>query len=354
MTDHDRRRDALARELRARIGAEVVDISHRRRVEYSSDASNYRVLPEVVVFPRGDADVAAALELARSEGVPFTARGGGTSVAGNAVGPGIVCDFSRYLNGIAGIDPQRRTARVQPGVVLAELQRRARAHGLRFGPDPSTQDRCTLGGMIGNNACGPHAIAWGRTSDQVRELRILDGTGTERRLAGDMAAVPGLPEFTGAALAVLRTDLGRFDRQASGYGLEYLLPERGSSVAGAFAGTEGTCGVLLEAEVDLVPIPAATLLVVLGYEDLATAGAEIAAGGWGGPGAGGVSSLPGVSCAPAGGPWRSAGARAAARLSPANSTNNQPWPRGRSGTRLPWARTISTRRASIPSTATGD
>src|SRR5690606_6115853 len=89
VTDHDRRRDALARELRARIGAEVVDISHRRRVEYSSDASNYRVLPEVVVFPRGDADVAAALELARSEGVPFTARGGGTSVAGNAVGPGI-------------------------------------------------------------------------------------------------------------------------------------------------------------------------------------------------------------------------------------------------------------------------
>ena len=277
VTDHDRRRDVLARELRARIGADAVDISHRRRVEYSSDASNYRVLPEVVVFPRGDADVAAALGLARSEGVPFTPRGGGTSVAGNAVGPGIVCDFSRYMNGIGGIDTQRHTARVQPGVVLADLQRRARAHGLRFGPDPSTQDRCTLGGMIGNNACGPHAIAWGRTSDQVRELRILDGTGAERRLADDLAAVPGLPQFTGASLAVLRTDLGRFERQASGYGLEYLLPERGNSVAGAFVGTEGTCGVLLEAEVELVPIPAATLLVVLGYEDLATAADDIAA-----------------------------------------------------------------------------
>ncbi|MFI5714827.1 FAD-binding and (Fe-S)-binding domain-containing protein [Nocardia sp. NPDC051750] len=277
MTDQDRRRDALARGLRARIGADVVDASYRRRVEYSSDASNYRVLPEVVVFPRAEADIAAALEVARSEGVPLTPRGGGTSVAGNAVGPGIVLDFSRHMNGIAEIDPQRRTARVQPGVVLSALQRRAREHGLRFGPDPSTQNRCTLGGMIGNNACGPHAIAWGRTSDRVRELRILDGTGTPRRLADDLAAVPGLAEFTRDSLAVLRTDLGRFDRQASGYGLEYLLPERGGSVARSFVGSEGTCGVLLEAEVELVEIPAATLLVVLGYPDLATAADDIAA-----------------------------------------------------------------------------
>ncbi|MFQ6228423.1 FAD-binding and (Fe-S)-binding domain-containing protein [Nocardia sp. NPDC002869] len=277
MTDHDARRDTLARQLRARIGIEAVDISHRRRVEYSSDASNYRVLPEAVVFPRTDEDVAAVLEVARSEGTAVTPRGGGTSVAGNAVGPGIVLDFSRHMTGIAEIDPDRRTARVQPGVVLSDLQRRAREHGLRFGPDPSTQNRCTLGGMIGNNACGPHAIAWGRTSDRVRELRIIDGTGASRRLADSLDAVPGLPEFTAKSLAVLRTDLGRFDRQASGYGLEYLLPERGGSVAGSFVGAEGTCGVLLEAELELVPIPAATLLVVLGYPDLATAADDIAA-----------------------------------------------------------------------------
>ncbi|WP_063125807.1 FAD-binding and (Fe-S)-binding domain-containing protein [Nocardia fusca] len=277
MTDHDARRDTLARQLRARIGIEAVDISHRRRVEYSSDASNYRVLPEAVVFPRSDEDVAAVLEVARSEGTAVTPRGGGTSVAGNAVGPGIVLDFSRHMTGIAEIDPHRRTARVQPGVVLSDLQRRAREHGLRFGPDPSTQNRCTLGGMIGNNACGPHAIAWGRTSDRVRELRIIDGTGASRRLADSLDEVPGLPEFTAKSLAVLRTDLGRFDRQASGYGLEYLLPERGGSVAGSFVGAEGTCGVLLEAEVELVPIPAATLLVVLGYPDLATAADDIAA-----------------------------------------------------------------------------
>ncbi|WP_280468754.1 FAD-binding and (Fe-S)-binding domain-containing protein [Nocardia cyriacigeorgica] len=276
MTDEHDGRVRLARALRRRIDGEV-DVSDRRRAEYSSDASNYRVLPAAVVFPRAEADVAGVLDFARAEGVPVTARGAGTSVAGNAIGPGIVLDFSRYLHAVVALDPDQRTAKVQPGLVLSALQRRAAAHGLRFGPDPSTQNRCTLGGMIGNNACGPHALSWGRTSDTVRELRIIDGTGTERHLAADPAAVPGLPEFTRDALAVLRTDLGRFDRQASGYGLEHLLPERGSSVAKAFGGTEGTCGLLLEATVELVPIPAATVLAVLGYPDMATAADDIAA-----------------------------------------------------------------------------
>ncbi|NEW38441.1 FAD-binding oxidoreductase [Nocardia cyriacigeorgica] len=275
MTDEDGR-VRLARALRPRIGGEV-DVSDRRRAEYSSDASNYRVLPTAVVFPREDADVAAVLEFGRADGIPVTARGAGTSVAGNAIGPGIVLDFSRHMDAVLELDPVHRTARVRPGLVLSGLQRRAAAHGLRFGPDPSTQNRCTLGGMIGNNACGPHALAWGRTADTVRELRVIDGTCTERRLAGDLAAVPGLPEFTRDALAVLRTDLGRFDRQASGYGLEHLLPERGSSVAKAFVGTEGTCGLLLEATVELVPVPSATVLAVLGYPDMATAADDIAA-----------------------------------------------------------------------------
>ncbi|WP_433196965.1 FAD-binding and (Fe-S)-binding domain-containing protein [Nocardia sp. CA-107356] len=257
--------------------AGAVDASARRRAEYSSDASNYRVLPTAVVFPRADEDVARTLEFARDNGLSITARGAGTSVAGNAIGPGIVLDFSRYMNAVRELDPEQRVARVQPGVVLSELQRRAGAHGLRFGPDPSTQNRCTLGGMIGNNACGPHAVAWGRTSDNVRELRILDGTGAARTLAADPSVLPGLPEFTRASLAVIRTELGRFDRQASGYGLEHLLPERGSAVARSFVGTEGTCGLLLEATVDLVPLPRATVLTVLGYPDIATAADDVAA-----------------------------------------------------------------------------
>ncbi|MGQ4619341.1 FAD-linked oxidase C-terminal domain-containing protein [Nocardia sp. R7R-8] len=262
--------------LRGGIAGEV-DTSERRRVEYSSDASNYRVLPAAVVFPRTDSDVAVTLEFARAEGLPVTARGAGTSVAGNAIGPGLVLDFSRHMNRIVAIDADARVATVQPGVVLSELQRAARPHGLRFGPDPSTQNRCTLGGMIGNNACGPRAVAWGRTSDTVRELRILDGTGTERTLADDLFAVPGLAEFSRAHLAVLRTDLGRFDRQASGYGLEHLLPERGASAAKAFVGSEGTCGLLLDATVELVELPAATVLTVLGYPDIATAADDVAA-----------------------------------------------------------------------------
>ncbi|WP_330234189.1 FAD-binding oxidoreductase [Nocardia sp. NBC_00508] len=254
-----------------------VDTSERRRAEYSSDASNYRVRPAAVVFPRTGEDVAATLEFARDHGLPVTARGGGTSVAGNAIGPGLVLDFSRHMNRIGAIDPEVRVVTVQPGVVLSELQRAARPHGLRFGPDPSTQNRCTLGGMIGNNACGPRAVAWGRTADSVREVRILDGTGTERTLAADLSAVPGLAEFTRAHLAVLRTDLGRFDRQASGYGLEHLLPERGASAAKAFVGSEGTCGLLLDATVELVALPAATVLTVLGYPDIAAAADDVAA-----------------------------------------------------------------------------
>ncbi|MBF6296101.1 FAD-binding oxidoreductase [Nocardia amamiensis] len=262
--------------LRGRIAGEV-DTSERRRAEYSSDASNYRVRPAAVVFPRTDEDVAATLGFASDHGLPVTARGGGTSVAGNAIGPGLVLDFSRHMNRIGVIDPDARVVTVQPGVVLSDLQRVARPHGLRFGPDPSTQSRCTLGGMIGNNACGPRAVAWGRTADTVREVRILDGTGAERTLAADLSAVPGLPEFTRAHLAVLRTDLGRFDRQASGYGLEHLLPERGASAAKAFVGSEGTCGLLLDATVELVALPAATVLTVLGYPDIATAADDVAA-----------------------------------------------------------------------------
>ncbi|GEM31227.1 hypothetical protein NN3_22340 [Nocardia neocaledoniensis NBRC 108232] len=274
--DDNRSAELVADALRAQVSC-VVDASVRRRAEYSSDASNYRVRPTVVAFPREDSEVAATVTFARQNGLTVTARGGGTSVAGNAVGPGIVLDFSRHMRAVRAVDAQARTAVVQPGVVLSDLQRQLRPSGLRFGPDPSTQDRCTLGGMIGNNACGPHALAWGRTSDTVRSLRVVDGTGTERLLGADLAAVPGLAGFTTANLAVLRTELGRFDRQASGYGLEHLLPERGSSIARAFVGTEGTCGLLLEAEVELTPLPGATVLTVLGYPDIATAADDVAA-----------------------------------------------------------------------------
>ncbi|CAM3968030.1 FAD-binding and (Fe-S)-binding domain-containing protein [Smaragdicoccus niigatensis] len=261
-----------AQELSRRIAGEV-DASPRRRAEYSSDASNYRVLPQAVVFPRSSEDVASTLEFASANGIPITARGGGTSVAGNAVGPGFVVDLSRHFNRLVDIDPDKRTAIVEPGIVLASLQAAAAPHGLRFGPDPSTQSRCTLGGMIGNNACGPRAVAWGRTSDNVVELEVLRSDASPLILGPGTA---GFEDFTLAHLAVIRTELGQFERQGSGYGLEHLLPERGADVAKAFVGSEGTLGVVTQATVRLVEIPKATVLVILGYADMAEAAVDVA------------------------------------------------------------------------------
>ncbi|QGQ20385.1 FAD-binding protein [Cellulomonas sp. JZ18] len=252
----------------------VVDDSTRRRAEYSTDASNYRVVPRVVVFPRDTDDVLATLHVARETGTPVTSRGGGTSVAGNAVGTGIVLDFSRHVNRVLEIDPEARTARVEPGVVMSALQRAAAPHGLRFGPDPSTQARATLGGMIGNNACGPRAVAFGRTADNVVDLDVVDGTGrrfTARSGAGALDVVPGLDGLVRGGLEVIRTELGRFTRQVSGYSLEHLLPENGTDLAKALVGTEGTLVTLLGATVRLVPVPSAPVLVVLGYPDMPSA-----------------------------------------------------------------------------------
>jgi FAD/FMN-containing dehydrogenase/Fe-S oxidoreductase len=248
-----------------------VDDSARRRAEYSSDASNYRVVPQVVVFPHNVDDILAAADVARRTGTPLTTRGAGTSIAGNAVGPGIVLDTSQHLGRVLDIDPQARTARVEPGVILAHLNAAARPHGLRFGPDPSTQSRATLGGMIGNNACGAHALAYGRTADNVLELDVVDGTGRRFTAGRGLDPVPGLDDLVTGNLAMLRTEFGRLRRQVSGYSLEHLLPENGAHLARALAGTEGTVVTMLGATVGLVPVAEAHALVVLGYPDVADA-----------------------------------------------------------------------------------
>src|ERR1700735_799687 len=154
----------LAAALR-QAGLTEIDASVRRRAEYSSDASNYRVVPAVVAFPRHVDEAAAALALARRLGGPVTCRGAGTSIAGNAVGTGLVLDFSRHLNRVLAVDPQARTAVVEPGAILDDITAAAAGHGLRFGPDPATHSRASIGGSIGNNACGSRALRYGRTAD---------------------------------------------------------------------------------------------------------------------------------------------------------------------------------------------
>jgi FAD/FMN-containing dehydrogenase/Fe-S oxidoreductase len=249
-----------------------IETSARRRAEYSSDASNYRVVPQAVSYPKDRADLEATLDRARELGVAVTMRGGGTSVAGNAIGPGLVIDTSRHLTRILDINPEERTARVEPGVVMTSLQAAVAGHGLRFGPDPSTASRATFGGMIGNNACGPHAVAYGRTADNVISLDAIDGRGN-RFVAGprSVAAIEGLDELVKANLALIRQEFGRFSRQVSGYSLEHLLPELGGNLARFLVGTEGTLATVTEATVRLVPVAPHRLTAVFAYPDMPAA-----------------------------------------------------------------------------------
>ena len=245
---------------------------------YTTDASNYRHVPRGVVLPRTVDDVVAAVAEARARDLPVIARGGGTSVAGNACGPGLVIDTSRHVGGVLSLDPEARLARVLPGTVLDDLQAAAAPHGLRFGPDPSTHSRCTLGGMIGNNACGSHSVAWGRTVDVVRSLDVLLYDGTRLRVGRDEPAEGRIFDELRALvrdnLALLRKELSTWPRRVSGYGLEHLLPENGFDVAKALVGSEGTCVTILEATVSLAELPKRRVLAVLGFaSDIAAADA---------------------------------------------------------------------------------
>ncbi|MEV4149896.1 FAD-binding and (Fe-S)-binding domain-containing protein [Amycolatopsis sp. NPDC049691] len=245
---------------------------------YTTDASNYRHVPRGVVLPESVDDVVAAVAAARDRDLPVIARGGGTSVAGNACGPGLVIDTSRHVGGVLSLDPATRLARVLPGTVLDDLQAVAAPHGLRFGPDPSTHSRCTIGGMIGNNACGSHSVAWGRTVDVVRSLDVLLYDGTRLRVGRDEPTEGRIFDELRALvrdnLALLRKELSTWPRRVSGYGLEHLLPENGFDVAKALVGSEGTCVTVLEAEVELAELPRRRVLAVLGFpSDIAAADA---------------------------------------------------------------------------------
>ncbi|MFE0137140.1 FAD-binding and (Fe-S)-binding domain-containing protein [Streptomyces sp. NPDC059037] len=272
MNDHG----DLERALRNAVSGDV-DFSTTARALHTMDASNYRRVPQGVLAPRDADDVAAALTVCRERRVPVVARGAGTSIAGQATGVGLVLDFTRHMNQITALDADTRTATVQPGVILDNLRNAAGRHGLTFGPDPSTHNRCTLGGMIGNNSCGSHSVAWGTTADNVHRLEVITSGGERLSLAQGWEGAPeGLRPLVDAELKLLRTGFPELPRRISGYALDALLPERGVDLARAYCGSEGTLAVLTEATVRLVEAPRARALAVLGYAD-ESAAAEAAA-----------------------------------------------------------------------------
>ncbi|WP_434975454.1 FAD-binding and (Fe-S)-binding domain-containing protein [Streptomyces mesophilus] len=245
-----------------------VEFTAGQRALFTMDASNYRRVPLGVVAPRDAADVEATLKVCGERQVPVVARGAGTSIAGQATGVGVVLDFTRHMDRIVRVDPEAREAVVQPGVILDRLRDEAGRHGLTFGPDPSTHSRCTLGGMIGNNSCGSHSVAWGTTADNTKALKVLSYGGEAFSLGQGWDGAPqGLRPLVDAQLALLRTGFPDLPRRISGYALDALLPENGVDHARAFCGSEGTLGVLTEATVELVEAPKARALAVLGYAD---------------------------------------------------------------------------------------
>src|SRR5437763_7100427 len=281
--------EILASELKRAIRGEV-RFDDGSRALYATDASNYRQVPIGVVMPRDADDVVATVALARKHGAPILARGGGTSLAGQCCNVAVVMDFAKYMHEIIELNLDGKCARVQPGIVLDDLRHAAEKHELTFGPDPATHDHCTIGGMIGNNSCGVHALMAGKTVDNIDELDVLTCDGVRLRVGptseqqldeiiarggrrGEIYA--GLRRIRDRYGDLIRAKYPKIPRRVSGYNLDELLPENGFNVARALVGSECTCVVVLEAKCKLVYSPPSRTLVVLGYDDIFDAADDV-------------------------------------------------------------------------------
>jgi FAD/FMN-containing dehydrogenase/Fe-S oxidoreductase len=266
----------LAERLRRDLAGEVAFDDYTRHL-YARDASMYAITPVGVAYPRDTGDVEAAVAAAREHGVPVVPRGAGTSLAGQTVGAGLVLDFSRHLNRIVDLDPDARVARVEPGVVQDQLNAAARKHGLMFGPDTSTSNRATLGGMIGNNSAGSGSVRYGMTIDHVRELDVVLSDASVARFAPvdeteltRLAAIgtlqgriyQELPRIVSAERKAIETGFPTFWRRAGGYRLDRLASSKRFDLATFVVGSEGTLVVTTGALVGLVPKPKRTVIAV--------------------------------------------------------------------------------------------
>ncbi|HEY1678157.1 MAG TPA: FAD-linked oxidase C-terminal domain-containing protein [Candidatus Sulfotelmatobacter sp.] len=315
----------LAQSLRRCIQGEV-RFDNGARALYATDASNYRQVPIGVVIPRDNEDVLATIATCREFNAPILCRGGGTSLSGQCCNVAVVLDFTKYMGNILEIDPEKRIARVQPGVVLDHLRNAAEKFHLTFAPDPASHDRCTIGGMIGNNSCGVHSIMGGKTDENIEELEVVTYDGTRLKVGQDSIEevahsgapflarsvrekwgsspaekkdsvrrdeprrdsrprLSGGPEVSGRGpgraaeiyealkqiaaqyAPQIRQKFPPIPRRVSGYNLNYLLPEN-FHIARALVGSEGTCSTILEATCRLIESPPARVLLVIGYPDI--------------------------------------------------------------------------------------
>ncbi len=314
--DHDH---PLARALARHVAGEV-RFDHPTRLIYSTDASNYQMMPLGVVLPKTTDDVVAAVALCAEHGTPITPRGGGSSLCGSSIGPGVIIDFTKYMDALLDLDVDGRTARAQPGVVLGRLNKRLGRQGLQFGPDPASAERAAIGGVIGTNATGSHSIRYGMTADNVTALEVVLADGSLRRFGPDESS--RMTEGGSSGLAAdspqhlvrrvcecvtrhadaIREDFPKVWRRASGYNLDYIaemlaydpadptacLTEANArrrgvnfdnhlrqvsrlNLAPLFAGAEGTLGVVVEATLHLFPKPKHTALVITAFEGLVDA-----------------------------------------------------------------------------------
>ena len=273
---------SLEADLR-RILGDAVRFDEAHRATYSADASLYRQVPIGVVVPLSMEDFIAGVEVCRRHGAPILMRGGGTSMNGQTVNVAVVFDMSAFCNQVLEVNPGQRTALVEPGVVCDALRDHAEVYGLTFAPDPSTHSRCTIGGMVANNSCGPHSVMAGKTLENVEELEVMTYDG-ERFWAGptseeELATIISSGGRRGEIYASLRDLRDRYatlirekfpgiKRRVSGYNLDQLLPENGFNVARALVGTEGTCALTLKARLRLVTSPAKRVVLALGFPDI--------------------------------------------------------------------------------------
>jgi len=272
----------LESELRRKIKGDVL-FDRMSRLIYATDASLYQMIPMGVVLPKDKEDLIQAVRTAARDRVPILPRGGGTSLAGQAVSPGLVIDCSKHLNRIIEIDTNQRWVRVEPGIVLDELNQSLQPTGLFFSPDPATSSRANIGGMIGNNSSGTRSIRYGKTIDKILDVGVLLSTGEEIRFGPlDRAGLDQKcrqndreGEIYRKVRQLVRDNRDEIKRRypkvmrrVSGYNLDALLDEENFNLASLMVGSEGTLGVVTEARFQLDPIPAARAVAVIHFNDL--------------------------------------------------------------------------------------